>query len=140
MDQVLDQALNLLPILVFAVIVWYLVYLQRQFLEKVIFAKIKEKYNIDITTIVLYKVIALRLAPLGTAIGLALLIPQYPLFTLISTAGGETVNRIMSSAFIGIFAGYIYNAVKDWVKHKTGVTLPGDTDSEDVSVSTDEQK
>jgi hypothetical protein len=119
MDQTLETLFASLPIIVFCVVVWALVVLQRRILEGWIFNKIKQTREV-----------ALPAGPIATSVILAILFPQYPLFTVMEGPWG----RMFVGIFLGLFCGLLYRFVKKYIVAKLGVTK--DINDFDYSPST----
>lgn len=139
MEPILDAALNLFPTIVFCVVVWILVNLQRRILEKWIFPFIKERFSKNPGESSFYREIALPSAPLGTAVFLSLSLPQYPLPEVIP----GNVGRVFIGLFLGLCAGWVYRVVKKYFQSKiqsitgTGSSPGGSENPPDSIDSTD---
>jgi hypothetical protein len=118
MDQTLEVLFASLPIIVFCVVVWALVVLQRRILEGWIFNKIKQTRGKDLSKSLFYNEVALPAGPIATSVILAILFPQYPLFTVMEGPWG----RVFVGIFLGLFCGLLYRFVKKYIVAKLGVT------------------
>lgn len=121
---VLNVSVNLFPTIVFCVVVWAMVMLQRRFLETVVFPIIKKKTGKDINKSLFYQEVSLPSGPIGTSVILALLLPGYPLPAIAAGAIlGINVGRVFIGIFLGLFCGFIYRMVKKYFFVKVGDKL-----------------
>lgn len=116
MDQTLDILLSTLPIIVFCVVVWALVVMQRRIFEGWLFVAFRLKYKVDVAKNLFYNEVLLPCAPIGTSVLLAVLVPSYPLFVVMP----GVVGRIFVGIFLGLFCGLVYRMVKKYLLTKIG--------------------
>lgn len=113
--DVLDQFLTI-PMLIFCVVIYVLVQIQRTSLEMIL---------PTVKTSKLWTDLFLPIGPCGTGVILATIFKTYPFPAIMANSWS---NRSALGIFCGIFSGYIYKLVKAWIVKKTPETKSEPTD------------
>lgn len=106
MDEVFNALVGYLPSIVFCVLVYAAVLLQRKVIEKA-WPKIKENW--------VWREIALPAGPYGTGFLLAALIRDWPFPEAFQ---GSFWLHVSFGVFLGAISGFVYKAFWAYLKHK----------------------